>query len=227
MVSLAVAFVNLGFWQLGRWEERRLNNQVLAARLASEPLGLEQLFESAGSDFPSLDFRRAVAEGRFQPEYELLVRSQVQRGVAGFHVVTPLVLADGNAILVNRGWVPLAMDSVPSPATPPEGLVTVTGWLRMGEGRTTPGANPDEDHTVTRIEVNAIEEGLPWSLLPLYLTAEGGSSDRLPAQIAQPDVEDEGPHLAYAAQWFAFVVIGVVGYFFLLRRAIKRRQPGR
>ena len=222
VVSLVLAFVNLGFWQLGRWEERKLENQVLAARLASEPLPLVQLIESTGPDFPSLDHRRAEVAGEFQPEHELLVRSQVQDGVAGFHVVTPLLLAEGNAILVNRGWVPLAMDMVPSPATPPQGVVSVTGWLRLGEGRATPGAIPDDARTVTRIEVAVIEEELPWSLVPLYLIAEGGAPDRLPTPIAQPAVDDEGPHLAYAVQWFAFTLIGVVGYFFLLRRAIKR-----
>jgi len=227
VVSLVLAFVNLGFWQLGRWEERKLDNQVLAARLASEPLPLVQLFEPAGPDFPSLDHRRTAAEGEFQPDYELLVRSQVHDGVAGFHVVTPLLLAEGNAILVNRGWVPLTMDTVPSPAAPPQGHVSVTGWLRLGEGRASPGAVPDDENTVTRIEVALIEERLPWDLLPLYLVADGGAQDRLPTPLAQPDVDDEGPHLAYAVQWFAFTLIGLVGYFFLLRRAIKRprRMP--
>lgn len=227
MASLVLAFVNLGFWQLGRWEERKLDNQVLAARLASEPLPLVQLFESAGPDYPSLDHRRTAAEGEFQPDYELLVRSQVHDGVAGFHVVTPLLLTEGNAILVNRGWVPLAMDTVPSAAAPPQGFVAVSGWLRLGEGRATPGAVPDDDNTVTRIEVALIEERLPWDLLPLYLVADGGAQDRLPTPLAQPDVDVEGPHLAYAVQWFAFTLIALVGYFFLLRRAIKRprRMP--
>ena len=218
---MVVAFVNLGFWQLGRWEERKLDNQVLAARLDSEPLPLVQLIESAGPDYPSLDHRRTETEGEFQPDHELLVRSQVHDGAAGFHIVTPLLLDEGNAILVNRGWVPLAMDTVPSPATPPRGVVSVTGWLRLGEGRATPGAIPDDEKSVTRIEVAVIEEYLPWSLVPLYLVAEGGAEDRLPAPIAQPAVDDEGPHLAYAVQWFAFTLIGVVGYFFLLRRAVK------
>jgi cytochrome oxidase assembly protein ShyY1 len=221
-VSLVLAFVNLGFWQLGRWEERKLDNQVLAARFASDPQPLVQLIESSGPDYPSLDHRRAETEGEFQPDYELVVRSQVHDGVAGFHVVTPLLLSEGNAILVNRGWVPLAMDMVPSPAAPPRGVVSVTGWLRLGEGRATPGAIPDDKHTVTRIEVTLLEEQLPWNLLPLYLVAEGGAQDLLPAPIPQPDLDDEGPHLAYAVQWFAFTLIGVVGYFFLLRRAIKR-----
>ncbi|HEX5672010.1 MAG TPA: SURF1 family cytochrome oxidase biogenesis protein [Acidimicrobiia bacterium] len=226
-VSLVVAFINLGFWQLGRWQERKLNNQVLAARLAEEPLPLAQLLESAGPDFPSLDYRRAKTEGQFQPDHELLVRSQVQDGVAGFHVVTPLLLAEGSAILVNRGWVPLTMDTVPSPAAPPRGVVSVSGWLRMGEGRASPGAIPDNDDMVTRIEVALLEDRLPWDLLPLYLVAEGGALDRLPTPLARPDLDDEGPHLAYAVQWFAFTIIGVVGYFFLLRRAIKhpRRMP--
>lgn len=223
VVTLTIAFVILGFWQLARWGERRLDNQVLATRLAADPLPLEQLVASVGSDLSSLAFRRSTTEGHYHPEHEVLVRSQVHDGVAGFHVVTPLVLAGGEAILVNRGWVPLAMDTVPSPAQSPDGLVPVTGWLRVGEGREAPGGSPDENHQVTRVDVTALEEGLPWSLLPLYLVSTDGNADTLPTPIAQPDIRDEGPHLAYAVQWFSFVVIGVIGYVFLLRRALRRR----
>ena len=84
--------------------------------------------------------------GIFDPGEEVLVRSQVHDGIAGWHVITPLVLADGRAVLVNRGWVPLEMDAVPVPAAPPSGQVTVTGWVsltrvrRTGRTRSSPKA---------------------------------------------------------------------------------------
>ena len=36
-----------------------------------------------------------------------------------------------------------------------------------------------------------------------------------------PEFDDEGPHLAYAIQWFSFLVIGLVGFGFLMRRSIR------
>lgn len=222
VVCLAVAFGTLGFWQLGRWQERKLENLVFTARLTAEPEPLEQLLAAVGSDTASLEFSRATARGEFQPASEVLVRSQVNEGVAGFHVITPLVLPTGEAVMVNRGWVPLEMDSVPSLATAPEGEVEVSGWLRLSEERATPGGTPDEGRTVTRVDVPALAPGLPWRLVPLYLVQEGVDGT-LPVLIPEPALDDEGPHLAYAIQWFAFAAIGVVGYVFLLRRAIKGR----
>lgn len=220
VLCLAVAFVTLGFWQLGRWQDRKLENLIFTARLTAEPEPLEQLIAAVGSDTASLEFSRATVRGEFQPASEVLVRSQVNDGVAGFHVITPLVLPTGKAVMVNRGWVPLEMDSVPSLAMAPDGEVEVSGWLRLSEERTTPGGTPDESRTVTRVDVPALSADLPWTVVPLYLVQEG--VDRtLPVPIPEPALDDEGPHLAYAIQWFAFAAIGVVGYVFLLRRAIK------
>ena len=85
---------------------------------------------AAGSDLDSLGHHRALATGTFDPESEVLIRSQVYRDVAGFDVITPLISDDGSAVLVNRGWVPLNMDQVPvTSASPPTGVVTIEGWL--------------------------------------------------------------------------------------------------
>ncbi len=222
VVCLAGAFLTLGSWQLGRWEDRKLDNLVLTARLGADPEPLEELLAAAGTDPSSLEYRRATVRGEFQPASEVLVRSQVNNGVAGFHVVTPLVMASGEAVLVNRGWVPLEMDTVPNPATPPIGEVEIGGWLRQSEERTAQGGTPDENRTVTRVDISVIASGLSWATVPLYLVQEAPLDSRaLP--ISEPDLDDEGPHLAYAIQWFAFAAIGVVGYLFLLRRAVKRR----
>jgi surfeit locus 1 family protein len=46
----------------------------------------------------------------------------------------------------------------------------------------------------------------------------------LPIPPSPPDFSDEGPHLAYAVQWFSFAVIGLVGYVLLLGRARRSRS---
>src|SRR5687768_2570907 len=131
VVAICVLFVNLGLWQVKRLEERRLENTVVSSRLAAAPVPIEQLIAGAGTDLESLEFRRAVATGAFDTSEEVLVRSQVHAGTAGWHVITPLVLSDGRAVLVNRGWVPLEMDAVPVPVAPPSGQVTITGWVGL------------------------------------------------------------------------------------------------
>lgn len=228
VITLAVLFVNLGFWQLRRLEERRLQNTVWQTRMADVPLPIGELLAGAGSDLDSLEYRPAIARGTYAPEREVLVRSQVMEGTAGFHVITPLVLQDGSAVLVNRGWVPLEMDSVPVPAMPPVGEVEVTGWIRPSQPRQ--GMGPIEPSTgtltqVARVDIDRLQQQMSWPLAPVYLVADNNAG-ALPAEVAAPDLTDQGPHLGYAIQWFAFALIGVVGYLFLLRRAVSRSIQG-
>jgi surfeit locus 1 family protein len=226
VLILAVVFVNLGFWQLSRLGERRLANTVGEARFESEPAEVSALVQAAGGDLNSLEFRRATATGVFRPEDEVLIRSQVHQGVAGFHVITPLVGEDGSAILVNRGWIPLLLDQVPvAEAPPPEGTVDVEGWVRPTQLRGALGPrDPDTGRLVTmsRVDIDRIEEQVPYELEPVYLSLLGPDHDELPVTAPPPSFDDEGSHLAYAIQWFSFALIGLVGYFFLIRRSARR-----
>ncbi len=44
--------------------------------------------------------------GRYDAGRQILIDNRVHAGRAGYHVVTPLVIEDGRAVLVNRGFVP-------------------------------------------------------------------------------------------------------------------------
>jgi surfeit locus 1 family protein len=226
VVALAILFINLGFWQLSRMEERRLENEVGESRFAEESQDLTALLEGAGDDTGSLEFRRATFTGEYQAADEVLIRSQVYQAVSGFHVITPLVGEDGTAVLVNRGWVPLDADEVPvTAAAPPEGEVTVTGWIRPAQTRGALGpTDPEEGRLVTmnRVDIERIQKQVSYPLEPVYISALEGTDGELPVPAPGPTFGDEGPHLGYAIQWFSFAVIGVVGYFFLLRRAARR-----
>ena len=226
VVALAILFINLGFWQLRRLEERQLENAVGESRFEAEPVDVGLLLDSAGEDRESLEFRRAVATGVFQADDEVLVRSQVHQGVAGFHVITPLLGEGGTALLVNRGWVPLDADEVPvTAAPPPEGTVTVTGWIRPTQARGTLGpSDPDDGRLVTmsRVDIDRIQQQVPYELEPVYMSLLDDLDGDLPLTAPPPSFADEGPHLAYAIQWFSFALIGLVGYFFLIRRAARR-----
>ena len=225
VLVLSVVFVSLGMWQLRRLEERRLANTVERSRFEAEPVDVGLLVPAAGADLDSLNHHRAVASGTFVPESEVLIRSQVYLDVAGFHVITPLLTEDGSAILVNRGWVPLEMDEVPvDAAPPPTGTVTVEGWLSPTQERQSLGpVDPEGGRlaAMNRVDIERIQEQVPFELSPVYLVAMGERGGELPVPVAPPTFEDEGPHLAYAIQWFAFLVIGLVGYFSLIRRSLR------
>lgn len=229
VIVVAVVFVNLGLWQLRRLEERRLDNAVTESRYLAPPEDLTTLVAAAGDDLSSLEFRRAIVSGTYDPAQEVLIRNQVYRGQAGFHVITPLVIGDGEAVLVNRGWVPLALDTPPiDEAPPPEGELEVTGWIRPTQTR--PALGPEDPATgvlavMNRVDIPRIQQQTDLDLTPVYLVVEGSDSETLPVALAAPEFDDEGSHLAYAIQWFAFTLIGVVGYALLIRRSLSKSRP--
>lgn len=230
VLAICLACIWLGTWQLDRLGQRRLDNAVQGARYAASPTPLHEAVTAVGPDVDSLEFRRITATGRYRPDEEFLVRSQVRQGRAGFDVVTPLETPDG-VILVDRGWVPLEFDTVPvTAAPPPSGTVTVEGMVRLSATRGALGADDDtgtRPDVISRIDVGLLGRYVDGDTVPFYLAVIGpGEATALPVPADPPDFSDEGPHLNYAIQWFSFAAIGIIGYGLLIRRAARRESSG-
>jgi surfeit locus 1 family protein len=228
VIVLAFLFVNLGLWQLRRHDERAIENQVMSARLEADATQMSDLLSAVGSDYSSLEYRRAEVDGVYHPELEVLVRNMTNQGEAGFHVITPLETSDGAYVLVNRGWVPLEMDSPPVAADPPGGQVNIEGLIRLTQLR--PSVGPVEPDGVlavaSRVDLDRLSQQIPGEVAPVWIQAVGENSD-LPIPVPEPDFEDAGPHLMYAFQWFAFALIGVVGFWFLVRNRVSGGRRSR
>jgi cytochrome oxidase assembly protein ShyY1 len=213
-VVVAATCVGLGLWQLQRLEERRALNATILGRRSAAPISIEGM--SRGADEP---YRRAAARGIYDVEHEVLLYGRTLDGEAGHQVVTPLILADGGAILVVRGWVPFAMQTAPvREAAPPAAEVEVSGSLVRdeGDGSTAPDANG----VIRVLDVVGIASTLPYDVfpLPLRLVEQAPPQPRsLPTPVRMPELS-EGPHLSYAIQWFAFALVAVAGAAILLRR---------
>src|SRR5690606_33474729 len=103
---IAVGFVFLGLWQLDRHDEERLANEEGVSRMSAEPVSLDEALRSAAGDCESLRYRQVEVTGESGGEDEVLSRSRVHPDFgAVFHVVTPRVLDDGSAVVVNRAWI--------------------------------------------------------------------------------------------------------------------------
>ena len=225
---VAAVCVRLGFWQLSRREERRELNAMLAARLGAEAA---PAFAVMG-DSATAQFHRATAQGVYDFANEIAVASRTNQGSPGVHLITPLRIAGNDtALLVNRGWVysPDAM-SVDFRRWVEPDTATATGYL-IALTRETRGAvsTPTSPRTVRRLDVDSLAKRFPYPVAPFLLvqsvpprTAGDSATVRVPAPLL-----DEGPHLGYAVQWFAFALIGLVGAAATVRadrRAGGRRQ---
>ena len=220
VITLAALFVGLGMWQLDRLEQRQALNQVGEERMSQEATHLQLALEEAGGKIEALQYRNVYLTGVFDPSEEVLIRSQVELGQAGFHVITPLVTDEGWAVLVNRGWVPLGMDTPPVGSRPEPGRQRVEGWVQLSQVR--PALAPEdlrgEQPVFNRVDIGRIGEQTPYDLAAVYVVAAGEEGVELPVPVDPPDFTNEGSHLAYAVQWFGFAAVGLVGFYFLLRR---------
>lgn len=116
-------FGGLGQWQLGKG----LAKQRMAAAMADRGAEPEIISRAFGAPH-GLQVRRGVARGTYLADQQLLLDGQSNRHRPGYRVWTPLLLPDGSAVMVDRGWIP--HDRSGFDAGPPAGTYTVTGAWR-------------------------------------------------------------------------------------------------
>jgi cytochrome oxidase assembly protein ShyY1 len=229
VVVLVTVMVALGLWQGRRLQERRDFNDTVRDRAVQAVVPVAELLPAGAAVDPSaLEWRTVEVRGRYLADEQVLVVNRAQGGVAGTNVVTPLELADGRLVLVQRGFVPQRQDVPP----PPAGEAVVVGRLRASQerrlGQVTDPATGELDE-VQRLDVQRLAPQLPAPVLPMYvdLLTSDPSQGALPAPLPDPEL-DEGPHLSYLLQWFTFALVTIGAWVVVVRRAVtgERRSRG-
>jgi surfeit locus 1 family protein len=204
----ALVCARLGVWQVHRLRERRANNAIAQSARSAPTVQLKAATPAGDTLFN----RRIEAVGRYDPNHTVVLRGRSYEGSPGVEVISPLVLSDGrSAVLVNRGFVPS-----------PDGFTVETDSLREpGEVRVegialsvpSGGGAPLERNGRTtwgRLDLEALRAQLPYTIAPIYLRQLPDSIlPRFPRRLEPPPLDD-GPHLSYAIQWFAFSIMAVV-----------------
>jgi surfeit locus 1 family protein len=223
---VAAGCVELGLWQLRRLDERRTFNTSVERAIDSNPRPLNAFAATSGAD--ALAYRRVRVNGTYDTRREVVLFGRTLNGEPGNEVLTPLVTADGSAVVVDRGWVPLASDTPPvSAAAPPAGAVSVTGILWPPEAESEPDPSAPPERQLAKIDLGRLQQQLPYRIARAYLwlqSQQPSQAGPLPRPVPLPPL-DEGPHLSYAVQWFIFAAIAVVGYAVLARRELVRARP--
>jgi surfeit locus 1 family protein len=166
--------------------------------------------------------------GEMDTGHQLLIDNQVKQGSVGYFVLTPVKLNNGQAILLNRGWLPLgnSRDDLPD--------IKVDADTKSFIGRL------DKFPSVGIKLEGADELSAGWPAVTQLITPEK-VAERLGYSVMAYQVllnVDEpngynrqwvpmkmGPqkHHGYAFQWFALAVAWVVIYFVLTVK-IKRKE---
>lgn len=224
LCGVALTF-RLGLWQLDRGAQKTALQSAIETRRALPPLDASSL--AASADAARDQHHRPVRlRGRWAADRTVFLDNRQMEGRPGFFVVTPLVIGgDGDAVLVQRGWVPRdATDRtrLPPVATPTE-PVEIVGRIAPPPPRLfefDAGAGGPIRQNLD-LESFASETGL--RLRPLsVLQLEG--DDALLRRWSAP-ATDVHKHHGYAFQWFALSALIAVLYvwFQLVRPRFARR----
>ncbi|PWI43571.1 SURF1 family protein [Streptomyces sp. ICBB 8177] len=230
---LMPVMVELGIWQMHRHERENADNSLIAHSLAAPSVPVEKL-TSPGAKVPADDnFRTVTATGHYDPAHQVVVRHRTSAddSTIGFYLVTPLILNDGKAVLVNRGWIASQEDPTSFPTVPatPKGQVTITGRIRPDETTAStsiqdkPGLPPRQIMLINSDKLRGqLSEPLLHGYVEVTHTSPAPPAGQ-PQQVPPPTPGDTDggyspPHLAYAWQWWLFVVMVPVGWIILVRR---------
>ncbi|MBT3336300.1 MAG: SURF1 family protein [Anaerolineae bacterium] len=230
LVLAGVAFcTRLGFWQLGRLEERRAFNAHVEGVWAMEPLTLTPQLED---DLTLLEYRAVIVNGTYDFENQVALRNRYFQNEYGYHLLTPLLLDNGSAVLVDRGWIPADGNDTPADWRKYDqpGPVTLQGQIRIGSTKPDVGGVPDPELASGQeklefwniVNLERIRQQLPYPLITIFVQPDVDPEDSEPPIPYQPEIElTEGSHQGYALQWFTYATILFLGYPFYVRQQIK------
>jgi surfeit locus 1 family protein len=212
---LVPLFIGFGIWQLERatWKQGLVDSHADRARLP--PVSLDSLADIRDAE----PYRRIFVRGHYDMEHQLLLDNRTYEGYAGYHVLTPLRLADSDkTVLVNRGWVPVGNNRAVLPDIPgSSGELLVDATIQLPPEKLFRLGAMDEENkgwpqVVQQIEMKEFEQRLGYPLQPLILLLDkddefGFLRDWKPVYGVTPD-----KHRAYAVQWFTLAAVLLMIY---------------
>lgn len=217
--------IKLGLWQFRKAEVKESLQRMLEQSQTLAPVKLP----TAINDIEKWRYRRVKFAGTYEPKFQILLDNQVENGVAGFNVLTPVKLENSQQyVLVNRGWIAGRLDRKLPVVEVPLGRHEVVGdiiiplakvftfdapqyggewqllWQNIDMQRYTKAISADVKPYVVRLDVNS---------------NAGGFSRQWPAPGNRASM-----HLGYAYQWFGFAFTLFVIYIVLNIKKTKSQE---
>lgn len=204
---VVAAFCRLALWQLDRADEKR----IIQASLSQQG---RLPFSEAGQE----PWIPVMLQGHYL-EHTVLLDNQLANGVAGYEVLTPLQIQNGDIVVVNRGWVALKGDVLPV-AAQQFTLHGVTAPHRAAGMRMGPVQVATREDGLKVVNYPTFSDWSEWLGKPVlditvWLDADQPYGFR---REWKPQPMAAEKHLAYAVQWFALAITVFIVYLVLTIR---------
>ncbi|MBA4109565.1 MAG: hypothetical protein C0487_08225 [Leptothrix sp. (in: Bacteria)] len=232
LAALAViaALVFTGFAALGAWQVKRLFWKLDLIEKVDQRVNAPAVAAPGPAQWPQLtaandEYRHVRATGTFLHEHETLVQAVTALG-SGFWVMTPLKLADGTVLLVNRGFAPPERRArATRQASETSSTTSVIGLLRMSEpsGAFLRRNDPAAQRWYSRdVQAIAAARGLG-TVAPYFVDAQANRAQEWPVG-GLTVIAFQNNHLVYAVTWFALALMVLGAAWYVWRDEQKGRQ---
>ncbi|BBB23739.1 conserved hypothetical protein [Isorropodon fossajaponicum endosymbiont JTNG4] len=207
---------SLGFWQLERADEKRaIEHGIILAQQspAQSVTSVDELLNK--------EHYQVLLKGHYDTNKQFIYDNQIVKGNAGYYVLTPFVLSDKTAILVNRGFVPwygkreqltdIKLDNLPriikvELIKPVERIRLKQQPIKLNFPILIQSLNLDELSTVS-----------DYQIIAMLARLDVKSSDGFFRQW-QPFYGSVDKHLGYALQWFLMALaLGIIALKLLIK----------
>ncbi|MGL5743189.1 MAG: SURF1 family protein [Legionella sp.] len=201
-------FVRLGLWQIHRADEKTkmivaqktLENQKPISWTPKQPLPLQ--------------YERINVKGTYL-SHQFLLDNQHHQHQFGYDVLSPLELADGTVIMIDRGWVAGDMTRRILPqAQIPKGLITVQGSVYFpskNQWVLGPVLEKKSNKVVVleRIDEQLISQILQKAVSPFIIRLDKQETNGFVREWETVSMPPQR-HLAYALQWFVMALVVLI-----------------
>jgi surfeit locus 1 family protein len=215
MLPVLALLLWLGTWQLERAGQKRAL-WASFERGGGAPLALPP------AATPAPRYARVRASGHYLGARQFLIDNMTHDGAAGYRVLTPLEAADGQLLLVDRGWLPLGASRAQLPdvavGAGPREVIGRVDELPQAGIRLEVAAEPGWPRRIAFPTFAALAAALGRPVYPQLLLLDPALPDGYVRAWQPPGLPPER-HLGYAVQWYALALTLLVLYVIVnLRR---------
>jgi surfeit locus 1 family protein len=218
--------MSLGVWQLDRESEKLALQSLYDQRQSGPALALEQIDWSMAD----LSYQKVRASGHYDNQRYFLLDNRIQEGRVGYEVLMPFVTPDGDAVILNRGWIAQGESRLQLPEIEPiEGEASIEGSLYVPLSEPFMLSNIQEvnaetwPQVVQKIDITAWSDTLDLPLRPYTVRLTQESTGALLANWQTINMLPE-KHKAYAVQWFSMAAALVLMYLYFGTRNPQHRS---
>lgn len=245
-VILLPLLVYLGFWQLGRFQEKNQMQTELEYRILESTISfgsfpeIKSLTDRESNPSNEINrkevflkqfrYRTLQMEGQFLNDRQLLLDNQISEGKLGYRVLTPFQPKDSKKIiLIDRGFIPLGKnrEDIP-PITITNEVISLKGFITQpSHGLKLKRADSLEQIRwplkVQYIDYERLLKDFSLDFYPFIVQIQSDSP--LAYWVTLPTFKNSSHrHLGYAIQWFAMAIAVLIYYGIINGRRFKNAK---